>query len=43
MGKITKFGKQPVNLQASFYYNVERPDQAPRYQVRLQIQLMVPK
>jgi hypothetical protein len=43
MGQITKFGKQPVNLQASFYYNVERPDQAPRYQVRLQIQLMFPK
>ena len=43
IGQITKFGKQPVNLQASFYYNVERPDQAARYQVRLQIQLMFPK
>ncbi len=43
IGQITKFGKQPVNLQASFYYNVERPDQAPQYQVRLQIQLMFPK
>jgi hypothetical protein len=43
IGQITKFGKQPVNLQASFYYNVERPDQAPRYQIRLQIQLMFPK
>jgi len=43
IGQITKFGKQPVNLQASIYYNVERPDQAARYQVRLQIQLMFPK
>ncbi len=34
---------QPVNLQVSFYYNVERPDQAPEYQIRLQIQLMFPK
>jgi len=43
IGQIMKFGKQPVNLQASFYYNVERPDQAAQYQVRLQIQLMFPK
>jgi len=43
IGQITRIGKRPVNLQASFYYNVERPDQAPAYQVRLQIQLMFPK
>lgn len=43
IGQITKFGKQPVNLQASYYYNVERPGQAAKYQVRLQIQLMFPK
>ena len=43
IGQIMKFGQQPVNLQASFYYNVERPDQAPEYQIRLQIQLMFPK
>ncbi len=43
VGQITKFGKQPVNLQASFYYNVERSELAPRYQIRLQIQLMFPK
>ena len=28
IGQITRFGKQPVNLQASAYYNVERPDNA---------------
>jgi len=43
IGQITKIGKRPVNLQASFYYNVERPDQAAKYQIRLQIQLMFPK
>jgi len=43
IGQITRLGKQPVNLQAAFYYNVERPDGAPSYQVRLQIQFMFPK
>ncbi len=43
IGQITKIGKRPVNMQASFYYNVVRPDQAAKYQIRLQIQLMFPK
>lgn len=43
IGQITRFGKQPVNVQASFYANVERPDSAPEWQVRLQLQLMFPK
>jgi hypothetical protein len=43
IGQIMKFGKQPVNIQASAYYNVERPDNAAKYQIRLQIQLMFPK
>ena len=43
IGQITRIGKRPVNMQASFYYNVERPDQAAKYQIRLQIQLMFPK
>jgi hypothetical protein len=43
IGQITRFGKQPVNLQASFYANVERPDFAPAFQIRLQMQLMFPK
>jgi len=38
-----KFGNQPVNIHASAYYNVERPDNAAKYQIRLQIQLMFPK
>jgi hypothetical protein len=43
IGQITRFGNQPVNLQAAFYYNVERPDGAPKYQVRLNLQFMFPK
>lgn len=43
IGQVMKIGKQPVNLQASAYYNVERPDNAAKYQIRLQIQLMFPK
>jgi hypothetical protein len=43
IGQVTRLGTQPVNLQAAFYYNVERPDGAPDYQVRLQFQFMFPK
>ena len=43
IGQITKFGEQPVNLQASYYYNVEKPDNGADYQVRLQIQFLFPK
>jgi hypothetical protein len=43
IGQIVRFGKLPANLQASAYYNVERPDFAARWQLRLQVQLMFPK
>ena len=43
IGQIMKFGEQPVNLQASYYYNVERPGNAANYQVRLQVQFLFPK
>jgi hypothetical protein len=43
IGQVTRLGKQPVNLQASFYANVVRPDNAPGWQVRLQFQFMYPK
>jgi hypothetical protein len=43
IGQVMKIGKQPVNIQASAYYNVERPDNAAKYQIRLQIQLLFPK
>lgn len=43
IGQIMRVGRQPVNLQAGAYYNVERPDDATRWQVRLQMQLLFPK
>ena len=43
IGQIMRFGKQPVNLQASAYYNVEKPDNAASWQLRLQIQFLFPK
>lgn len=43
IGQVTRFGQQPVNLQVSYYQNVEKPKYAPNYQIRLQIQFMFPK
>lgn len=43
IGQVMKIGKQPINIQASAYYNVERPDNAAKYQIRLQVQLLFPK
>lgn len=43
IGQIMRFDNQPVNLQAAAYYNVERPDNGPLWQLRLQIQFLFPK
>ena len=43
IGQIMKWGKQPVNLQASAYYNVVTPDNGADWQLRLQAQLLFPK
>jgi hypothetical protein len=43
IGQVTRFGKQPVNMQAAVYYNVEKPDYAADWQLRVQLQLMFPK
>jgi hypothetical protein len=43
IGQIMRWGKQPVNLQASAYYNVERPDLAANWQLRLQVQFLFHK
>jgi len=43
VGKLFKLGKLPVNTSLSAYYSVVRPDFAPNWNVRLQIQLMFPK
>ena len=43
IGQVMKLGEQPVNLQAAAYYNVERPDGAPTWNIRLQLQLLFPR
>jgi hypothetical protein len=42
-GKITKIGKQPINIQAQVFFNVERPTGGPEWTFRFQIQLLFPK
>ncbi len=43
IGKIMKFGKQPVNIQAHAYNNIETPENGPDWQFRLQVQFLFPK
>jgi len=43
VGKIQRFGKLPLNLQLSAFYNVEKPDNGPDWQLRFQIQFLFPK
>jgi len=43
VGKIFHFGKLPVNMQVSAYYNVVRPDDTANWQIRAQVQFMFPK
>ena len=40
IGKIFKIGNQPVNAQVSEYYNVEKPEFGPDWQLRLQLQFL---
>lgn len=43
LGKLIKLGgKLPVNLNASYYYNVVRSDYGPQYQVRLLAAILLP-
>ena len=43
VGRVTKFGNQPVNLRAEAYYNVERPSSAPEWTVGFTVQFLFPK
>jgi hypothetical protein len=43
IGQIMRWGKQPVNLQVAGYYNVEHPDNAADWQLRVQVQFLFPK
>ncbi len=42
-GKIFKIGNQPLNAQASAYYNVEKPEFGADRQLRLQLRFLFPK
>jgi len=42
-GKIFRVGKQPINASAQAFYNVERPDIAPDWTFRAQLQFLFPK
>jgi len=43
IGKLIKLGgKLPVNINASYYYNVVTPDNGPQYQIRLLAAVLLP-
>ncbi len=43
ISKITVVGKQPLNISAQYYHNVERPDDAGADQVRLVVAFLFPR
>ena len=43
IGHIFHLGRLPVNAQIGAYANVVKPDDAPDWQLRAQVQLMFPK
>lgn len=42
-GRIVRLGKQPVNVYAQFFRNVERPDGVTSWSARAQVQFLFPK
>jgi len=43
VGKLLRIGKLPVNFNAQFYFNVDKPDGYGDYSARVQLQFMFPK
>jgi len=41
-GKLVFLGKLPVNVQSQAYYNVVKPDVGPDWQLRVQLQVLLP-
>ena len=41
-GKLVFLGKLPVNIQSQVYYNVVKPDVGPDWQLRFQVQVLLP-
>lgn len=42
IGKLVKFGKLPVNLNANYFYNVVTPDNGPDWQLRVLAAILLP-
>lgn len=43
VGRMMRFGNQPIDIKLSGYYNVERPDFAPRWSAQLTVKFLFPK
>jgi hypothetical protein len=43
IGKLVRFGKQPVDIKAQAFWNVEKPDGAADWTLQLQFKLLFPK
>ena len=43
IGKVTRWGKQPINASIQGYYNIEKPEFGADWQLRLQLQFLFPK
>jgi hypothetical protein len=43
IGRVFRIGKQPLNTALKAYYNVEKPEYGPDWQLQIQIQFMFPK
>lgn len=42
LGRIFRFGKQPLDARVSAYYNVERPDKASDWTLQFQLKFLFP-
>jgi len=42
-GKIIRIGKLPLNCSVQGFYNVEKPNNGPDWNLRLQVQFLLPK
>ena len=43
VGRVFSIGKQPVNMQAQAYYNIEKPEISGDWGLRLQLTLLYPQ
>ena len=43
IGRVFRIGRQPINTQTQFFYNVVTPTNGAKWQWRLQVQLLFPK